>query len=202
LGFTIYDSSFNLDPIIPIFSETRCQKTIRLGLAHPSPGDNLYLHPKLYPRVGHKIAGYAKIFKENGIHTELDCGFVRCMFSEDDFSNLKSSKTLFRWQCSPVIDLGQDGWAVPCLPLSSFEAIKNAVNLDAARIRKEFERRLYLYRHTGIYRECSLCPFFQNSDCSGGCLATTIKRMNRTPHHLSVQFLTKDAGSYSITKEI
>jgi MoaA/NifB/PqqE/SkfB family radical SAM enzyme len=162
LGFTIYDSSYNLDHLVPFILETDCQRTIRLGLAHPATGGNIYLHPKLYPMVGHKIAGYTKLFIENGIQTEFDCGFVRCMFSEDDIVKLKSSRTACRCQCSPVIDLCLDGGAVPCLALSTYETIENAVNLDADTIRMEFERRLNLFRHIGIYRECSKCPFFQS----------------------------------------
>jgi hypothetical protein len=57
---------------------------------------------------------------------------------------------------------------------------------DAATLRAEFEVRTEPYRQAGVYSECSSCVFKAAGECSGGCLAATIRRFRHTPFALKV----------------
>ncbi len=75
LGFTIFRVDFDLDPLFRLVTEAGTQRGIRLGLAQPIlGGGNEYLHPKQYPAVGRRIAGFAERGARSGASLELDCG--------------------------------------------------------------------------------------------------------------------------------
>jgi MoaA/NifB/PqqE/SkfB family radical SAM enzyme len=181
IGCTIFQPNCDLQPLIALIQETGCAKRIRLGLAQPIGDANQYLSPKSYPAIGHKIAGFVETAAKESIHVELDCGFVRCMFSEDDFQRLHRAHVAPEWHCSPIIDIDLEGVAFPCFPLQSFMTVDTALDLDARSLRKKFELGMKSIRRVGIYKECSTCPIKSKNHCSGGCLALVIKRMNRTP---------------------
>ncbi len=187
LGFTIFSVNFDLDPLFELAMESGAQRGIRLGLAHPIfGGGNEYLHPKQYPAVGRRIVDFAERGARIGVSLELDCGFVPCMFSEPDIGILSRSGADLGWRCSPVLDVGLDGTVSHCFPLAGSVDDRLADGLDARELRRRLEARTRPYRLAGVYRRCSRCPLKLRDGCTGGCLATTMRRFRRQAIRVTV----------------
>lgn len=187
LGFNIFQTNFQLDFTLPLILKAGCRKTIRLGLAHPVLlGQNVYLHPKQYPIVGHKIAQFARVAAEVGVRLEFDCGFVRCMFSDQDLEALHRANAGIGWRCNPILDVGLSEQVFHCFPLAGKVQARFSQDAVADELRTQLLERTHPYRMAGIYKECSTCPFKQRGECTGGCLANTMKRFRRTALHLKV----------------
>jgi len=189
IGFTIFSPRCDLEPLIDLVEATGGQpdsRCIRLGLAQPAGDSNRFLHPKQYPLLGERIASFAERVAKKGIRIELDCGFVRCMFSDIDLARLSAAQATCSWQCSPVIDLDIDGTAYHCFPLYSLGGIAEGSRTDAAAVRSQLEQKLGIVRTLGIYEECSGCAIRQAAGCSGGCLAVKFKRASRIPWQASI----------------
>jgi MoaA/NifB/PqqE/SkfB family radical SAM enzyme len=164
--------------IIRMIEEANCSRSVRLGLAQPA-GKNRYLHPKNYREAGRKAAAFAQAANKLGIKVELDCGFVRCMFSDEEIFTLKESAAHFAWRCNPVIDIDIHGNAFPCFPLAETVSMENALSYTAQEIQDHFEHSLSIYRVCGIFSECSTCQVRITEKCTGGCLASGIRRMKK-----------------------
>lgn len=186
-GYNIYQPSFDLNYLIPLILETGCRRSVRLGLAQPAlSASNQYLNPKQYPWVGQRIVQFALQAAREGIKIELDCGFVRCMFSEDDLKILKSIKADMGWHCSPILDIELEGHVFHCFPLSAAWQVELTSSDKASELRTRFSEKFKLYRLAGIYRQCSSCAYKLSQECSGGCLSATMLRFRSQPLHLTI----------------
>ena len=186
-GFTIYQPNFSLDPLIHVVGEHGLRKAIRLGLAHPTlQRDNCYVHPKQYNHIGAKIAVFARKAREAGVKLELDCGFVRCMFTENQFLDLALACDSPESHCSPVLDVDVDGTAFPCFPLQSGFSSRLSPDSHATKMRDEFSKQEGVFRVAGIYQECSSCKYKIEGLCSGGCLAATMLRFRSASVSLTI----------------
>jgi hypothetical protein len=182
LGYTIAASDAKLDFLVPLAIENGCEPKIRLGLAQRAiKGQNTYLHPKQYPFVGQKVVTFAEKAAQAGLQIELDCGFVRCMFSEAGLEALYAVGTVLAWRCSPVLDLGLNHTAMYCFAMGSAISHPMDHTYTAAQLREKLAERAAPYRVAGIYKECSSCRFKQSGDCTGGCLAATFARFQQGP---------------------
>jgi MoaA/NifB/PqqE/SkfB family radical SAM enzyme len=187
LGFTISRADFDLDPLLALIRETSAARAIRLGLAQPIlGGHNEYLHPKLYPVVGRRIVDAALRAARDGIRLELDCGFVPCMFGDEGLRALERAGADLGWRCNPILDVGVDGTVSHCFPLAGTVDARLTPDLDAPRLRRQFEARTQPYRLAGIYRRCSRCALKRRGECTGGCLAATMRRYRRRTIRVSV----------------
>jgi hypothetical protein len=187
LGFNIYRTNFQLDFLLPLILQWGCRRSIRVGLAHPTlSGQNEYLHPKEYPIAGRKLVDFCQAAAEMGITLELDCGFVRCMFSDEDIECLRQARADIGWRCNPILDLSIQGQAIHCFPLSGWleRPFENAGTATA--LRHELTIQASAYRIAGVYRECSTCAYKQSGDCSGGGLEHTRRRFRHTPFRLAM----------------
>jgi hypothetical protein len=186
-GFNIYRPDFQIDFLLDLIAETGCKRVIRLGLAQPClSGDNQYIHPNQYRAVAVKIVRFASAAAEGGVTLDFDCGFVRCMFSDDDLNALQAAGASVAWRCNPILDVGIEGTVIHCYPLSRLARLPLASERDATAFRRAFEERSRLYRQAGVFKECSTCPFMAKGECSGGCLAMTIRRFQHTPFRVGV----------------
>lgn len=187
LGFNIYDADFQPDFLLSLVAEVRCRPAIRLGIAQPClSGDNRYIHPKQYGFVGEKVVRFACLAASAGVRLEFDCGFVRCMFSDEDMEALKASSADIGWRCNPILDIDIEGRVIHCYPLSRLGSRPLTPETDAPALRSAFESSTRPYRQAGIFQECSTCPFKASGECPGGCLAVTIRRFRHTPFSLVV----------------
>jgi Radical SAM superfamily len=186
-GFNIYRPDFGVDFLLDLIAQTGCKRMIRLGLAQPClSGDNQYIHPNQYRAIAVKIVSFARVAAERGVTLDFDCGFVRCMFSDDDLNVLRAAGTNAAWRCNPILDMDIQGYVIHCYPLSRLARLPLASECDAASFRGAFERRSRMYRQAGVFRECSECPLKARGECPGGCLAMTIRRFRSTPFCVSV----------------
>jgi radical SAM protein with 4Fe4S-binding SPASM domain len=180
LGYTIFKSNFSIISLMELIDEFDLIKSIRLGVAQPTSWDNKYLPVRCYPFIGQKIASFAETLKEKDIIIELDCGFVRCMFSDKEMDTLAKFEVKFGWHCSPIIDIDLDGSALACFPLSQEMRVKDATSLSQSEVLYEFNKKFQIIRGIGIYPECQNCIYLENQICSGGCLSMVLKRFHKT----------------------
>jgi len=185
-GFTIYKTNFDLTPLLPIIEATGCQRSVRLGLAQPIlAGENAYLHPKQYPFVGHKIVQFAQLAAAAGVTLQYDCGFVRCMFPSKDFEQLEQLGMAPAFHCNPILDIDLTGSAVHCFPLTGVVQTPITNGQDARSLRETLSAQSRPFRMSGIYRECSACLYKARGDCTGGCLAATMRRFRNVPFRIN-----------------
>ncbi len=179
LGYTIYQNNFSIVPLMDLIKEFNLIKSIRLGLAQPTSWDNKYLSVRCYPFIGQKIAFFAEILKEKGITIEMDCGFVRCMFSDKEMDTLEKCGVDYGWHCSPIIDIDLDGSALACFPLSQKIRLADMTTLTQTEVLNEFKKKLEMIQGIGIFNECQECVYLKNQDCSGGCLSMVLKKFHK-----------------------
>ncbi len=186
-GFTIYRPDFEAEFLLDLIAATGCSPVIRLGLAHPClSGANRFLHPNQYRAVALKIVRLARAAAQTDIRLDFDCGFVRCMFSDTELERLRQAQAHIAWECSPILDVDLDGKVIHCYPLAQFMSLPLTPSATTAQMRSEFEARTRPYRQTGIFPQCSACPFRAAGQCSGGCLAATVRRFRRTPFQIEM----------------
>ncbi len=180
LSYTIYQpDTSGLFNLLKIIEKTNCCRSVRIGLAQPYQDRNRSLSPKHYRRVAKGILQFIRRAYPNHVTVEFDCGFVRCMFTEDEISELQQKKTHLGWRCNPVIDIQEDESAIPCFPLSDNFRIPDALNQTEIELRKHFLAETGHLRVVGIFPECSTCKVRVLEGCSGGCLARAMQRMHK-----------------------
>lgn len=186
-GFNICRSDFEMKFLLSLINETGCKSVIRLGMAQPClSGDNQYIHPNQYRAIAVRIVQFASVAARAGVKLDFDCGFVRCMFSDEDIEVLEATGANVGWRCNPILDVDIKGNVIHCYPLSRLSRLPLTPETDASILRRAFEERTRPYRQTGVFKECSICPFKAAGDCSGGCLAATIRRFRHTPFRLEM----------------
>lgn len=192
LGFNIYQPNFALDELLTLIRQYQCQPAIRLGLAQPIlGGENVFLSPKQYPLVGDKIATLARHAAAQGITLEFDCGFVRCMFSQSAWQILQESQAKMGLHCNPILDINLDGQVIHCFPLTGRVQTDLRPQTNATTLRQQLAQQTQPYRLSGMYPECSSCPFKQRGECTGGCLAHTLHRFR----HRSIRLVVPDRNN-------
>jgi sulfatase maturation enzyme AslB (radical SAM superfamily) len=187
LGFNICRTDFQADFVLALIAETGCKAVVRLGMAQPClSGKNRYIHPNQYRAIALKIVHFARVAAEASVKLDFDCGFVRCMFSEDDLDTLQATGAKVGWRCSPILDVDLKGAVIHCYPLSRLARLPLTPEMDASGLRRAFEERTQPYRQVGVFKECSTCPLKAAGECPGGCLAATIRRFRHTAFHFDL----------------
>jgi hypothetical protein len=186
-GLNLYRTDLAPGFLLDLVAETACRRAVRLSMAHPVlSGRNRFIHPGEYRAIAARIASLAGPAAAAGVRLELDCGFVRCMFSEAEIEALQRAKADMGWRCNPILDVDLEGRVLHCLPLAGLLSLPMAPGSRADSLRAELEAQVRPYRQAGVYRECSTCTFKAAGDCSGGCLAATIRRFRRVPFRVEV----------------
>jgi radical SAM protein with 4Fe4S-binding SPASM domain len=124
--------------------------------------------------------------RESGVHLELDCGFVPCMFPDGAMAALGLGSAEVGLRCSPMLDLLPDGQVIPCYPLAALGSEALASEHDASWLRQRFSKRQRAERAFTLYRECGTCARRERGECSGGCLAASSRRVRRQPFEVAV----------------
>jgi MoaA/NifB/PqqE/SkfB family radical SAM enzyme len=195
IGFNIHRTDFQPGFLLDLVAETGCRPAIRLSMAQPSlSGTNRYIHPNQYRAVAVKIVAFARAAAGAGVRLEFDCGFVRCMFSDDDLAILKSAEANMGWRCNPILDVDIEGRVLHCYPLARLGTLPLTAEATAPALRAAFEARTQPYRQAGVFGECSRCPFKAEGSCTGGCLAATIRRFRHTPFRLEMPAVEEGPG--------
>jgi hypothetical protein len=80
-GFNIYRCNFNMDFLFQYINEFGLKRHIRVGLAHPIPGEkNVYIKIKDMQKMANRFMSYAPLFERFRIEPGFDCGMPMCLF--------------------------------------------------------------------------------------------------------------------------
>ena len=172
LGYTILDPAFDLSMHRRLILEENLQPVIRLGLAQPVlDGDNAYLQDENLPAAHQAVVEWACTLSEDHIRLSMDCGFMRCQFTDADIDTLVRAGTVLNFDCSPTLDVGPGLMVWRCYAFSSVPGVAWADFKDVQQLRHEFRMR-----DARLGRTCVDCSFQDQGWCSGGCLARQMLR--------------------------
>lgn len=192
LGHNIHSPAVYPYFLIPLINEFELAQIIRLGLAHPCIGEkNRFLHPRYYQVVGRQIGEFVRLAMEKNIKIDFDCGFVPCMFSEDDLKMMAEAGELPGKRCNPLPDFLPDGRFIPCYPLAHVTSVEKSKTKENNSIQVLLAENISAYRKIGIYSYCSLCAMRAEELCTGGCLAAAMKRTRQPPAATGSQSLPR-----------
>ncbi|MCB0586590.1 MAG: radical SAM protein [Phaeodactylibacter sp.] len=181
LGVNIYSRRQELDYLIPYILDYGLIREIRLGVAHAVLSQkNVFLHPKFYREIGQKILSLHRKARQHDIQIGFDCGFVPCMFPEEELEELGPLLEKTGNCCHPILDLLPDGKFISCYPLNNLHTLSLDDNSHAAELTRQFSEKLEAYNNIGIYPHCTSCPLFQRSYCNGGCTAFKMNRLKNS----------------------
>ena len=172
LGYTVTSPDFDLDWIRQLILAQGLQPRIRLGLAQPVlGGDNVYLPDADLPEAHAGVARWAKHLAGDGIRLSLDCGFMRCHFSEAELNDLIRAGTALRFDCSPAVDVG------PGLETWRCYAFTQQKGLDGSDFKGEKAcKEWFAQQEIMINPACTHCQHLRSGWCQGGCRARTIMK--------------------------
>ena len=170
LSFNIFEESFDPYFLIDIIKKYNLVGNIRLGLAMPLGNRNNYLEIESYHNVAKKIMQFIRETTKNKIFVGFDCGFIRCMFSEEDIKELDTLKTSsIMFSCGPSIDVYPNLEITSCYPMSKILKIKMTDYSSISSLFSYWEQELAEFKT--IYDKCTECNYLTSNECDGGCKA-------------------------------
>ena len=171
VGFNIYRLDFRLEFICDLVSRYGMKRHLRLGIAHPVPGQkNCYIHPKDIGQVIQRLYSYRNLLERFRIKPGLDCGFPICRFSDEQLGWLYRLTGQAGFGCAPAIDISPDMHVYCCFPFSQFHR-RSIFDFDSlGQVRDYYAELLAKVREElpGIYDECDGCVHLQEGVCAGG----------------------------------
>ncbi|MEZ5397868.1 MAG: radical SAM protein [Bryobacterales bacterium] len=178
LGLNIDSPSVDLWFLLDLIAEYNLAPSIRLGLAHPIlGGTNRYLHPRQYPEVGRRVAAFGLEALARGVQLGFDCGWVPCMFPDGALETLGKGPDEVGLRCNPIIDILPNGQTISCYPLANHSQQSLPMTHDAFWLRSEFIDEQKSDRAVMLYKECAACEWRARGECTGGCLAGSMRRL-------------------------
>jgi hypothetical protein len=178
LGLNIDHPATPLDFLLEWIAEYNLERAVRLGLAHPIvDGHNTFLHPRDYPAVGRRVAEFALRARAASVHLEFDCGWVPCMFPEGALAELGLTPREVGLRCNPILDVLPGRQTISCYPLAAIAREALPVSQDGAWLAQKFTERIAPYRPMMLYRHCSSCDWLARGECTGGCVAGSMRRL-------------------------
>ncbi len=176
LGFNIYKPQPAFEFLLEAIDKYKLYKYIRLSMAQPIlKADNDYLPLQEYSKLAPQLVKFASQCDKSDIKLAFDCGFILCMFSEEQLGRLYLYNVSLGFYCAPAIDIGPDLDLWRCFPLSK---VYNR-NLDEFENYRQiidfYQQKFEPFSLFGGLPECSQCKYRRRRQCSGGCLSYKIK---------------------------
>jgi radical SAM protein with 4Fe4S-binding SPASM domain len=186
LGFNIYRVDFDIDFLFEYVNLFGTQRHVRLGLAHPIPGEvNVFIDPADIRTVAERLISYLPMFKAFRVSPGFDCGFPMCQFTETELGELfKVSRGNLKFGCGPAIDIGPDMTVWPCFPLSNVrrKSIYEFNSLHEVRgFFEDFHRKARV-ESSGLFLDCDTCRLRTEGLCAGGCVAHSLAKFGNEEH--------------------
>lgn len=170
LSFNIFEESFNPYFLIDTIKRYNLIGNIRLGLAMPLGNKNNYLNIESYQIVSNNIMIFIREAIKNKIFIGFDCGFTRCMFSEDNLLELDTLKNnSISFDCGPSIDIYPNLEIASCYPMSNILKVKMSDYTSVSHLFFHWEQKIN--KLSTIYDKCKICNHLISNKCSGGCKA-------------------------------
>jgi len=180
IGVTLRRPDQGLDFVADAVRAARGVREVRLGLAHPIPGEgNEFARQDDLPGIAARIVDLAGKARAGGFTFSFDCGFPFCMFTLDQHRELLRCGVKFASRCAPVIDIGPDLGLWRCFPLVN-EAPRRLEDFETVQQAADFYDALHRsYLPMGNRPECPQCRYRAAGLCRGGCLARTLASFHR-----------------------
>ena len=160
-GYTLYQVDFDLGFLIDYVARFSLSKDLRLGLAHPIPGQrNACISLAELSAAARRLAECLPLFEAAGIRPHFDCGMLFCLFNDAEraaFSRLAGCPP--RFTCDPPIDIGPDLNVWACFPLHGCESksLRGFNDLsDVVQFFQKTQKRLRGERG-GVIPACGTC---------------------------------------------
>jgi hypothetical protein len=173
LSFNI--STLDFDPLflVDAIVEHRSKRHIRLGVAQPlAQLANEHIPVDRYAQMAPTLMRLAERCDQHNIRLGFDCGFLLCMFTEEQHGRLVLAGARFRADCGPTVDVGTDLSAWACFPLSTFSQGVMLRDFDKLPdLVRHFERHFRRLYRTGVLPECVSCRHRRRRQCAAGCAA-------------------------------
>lgn len=173
-----FDMNTNLKSFFNYLSSNSLKKIygFRLGFSNPVAGEKNYYQFSDFPKMGKQVVYIITKIRENNkkAHIELNCGFTRCMFTNEEFKLVKKETKFYGFSCfgkTASFDLQTELTAFHCFPLSTQDKIntqnKSFINVNKRLIKKRLEYWKKIRQNI-----CIKCPFygFGEEQCPGPCL--------------------------------
>lgn len=177
-GFNIYVDTFDLTFLVEIINRYGMNKYLRLGLAHPIPGEeNSHIPIDSIKSVVARLYTFTPLLERYGISIGPDCGFPMCAFDDAFIGWLyKMSKGHFEFGCGPVLDISPDMQVWPCFPLNAFHRKSVFEFKSLSEMYHFYQDKFNAIRNElpGIYESCETCNYRIRGVCSGGCVAHSL----------------------------
>ena len=178
LGLNIDHPSIPLEFLLEWIEQYQLERTVRLGLAHPIVGGtNAYLQPRDYPAVGRRAARFCFLARDSHVRIEFDCGWVPCMFPDGVLEELEIGPEQIGLRCNPILDMLPGRHIISCYPLATVARETLPMDHDQQWLSDRFNERLGSYRPMMLFRECATCAWRERGECTGGCIANAMRRM-------------------------
>lgn len=173
LSFNIFEPSCNFGFLVDLIKKFHMIPAIRFGLAAPLGNRNKFIEPKYYSEIAEKLTKFSEITKKNKIKIGLDCGFPKCMFTEDQRDTIiDAGVDLFSFDCGPTIDIYPNLEVGCCYPLSRIMKVKIEDFASYHELYEYWEKEIEKLKP--IYDKCYECQYYANRECGGGCKAHRI----------------------------
>jgi hypothetical protein len=173
LGFNIFKPDFDLSFHRRMILDFDLLPVIRLGIAQPIlGGSNVYLPDADLAAAHRSVVLWAEDLAREGIRLHLDCGFMRCLFSEQDLEALVRAGTALNFQCTSVMDIGPGLTVRRCFAFSGEDYVSWYDFDDLKAIKSWFEAA-----YADISPGCEDCVDYQRGWCRGGCLARICQQL-------------------------
>ena len=170
LGFNVYKTDFDVKFLAKICYKYKLRKNIRLGLAQQIVSKkNICIHPENYKSVSDKIVELSCECEKYDISLGFDCGFVMCMFTDEQLGILYRNNTNLEFKCGPAIDIDSNLNLWSCFPLSVLFNTKLEQFNNMNEIMDYYLQKLKPLYLNGIYDKCIDCKYLLRNQCAGGC---------------------------------
>ncbi|MGD0336675.1 MAG: radical SAM protein [Candidatus Omnitrophota bacterium] len=179
LGFNIYQEELETYFLIELVKKYNLKREIRLGIASPILGyDNQYVPLDKHRIIAKKIVEFAGRCDEADIACYFDCGFTLCSFTRSECGKLHYFNAHLVTHCKPVIDVAPDLTVWQCFVTSTLWNRKLTDFKDMDEILRFYENKFKGFRKVGATEKCLSCKYLLRKQCSGGCLAHTLRSFN------------------------
>lgn len=151
--------------------------SIRIGFSNPIAGQKNWYSFQDFPKMGAILVEFIQKCRKKGFlgTFTLNCGFTRCMFSQEEFTFVKKHIPHIGWSCfgkESSMDIAVDMTAFHCFPLSEHQRVdlKKTSYTAANTVLIKERMRLWNKLKKDI---CLKCPFYGygGDKCPGPCLA-------------------------------
>ncbi len=151
--------------------------SIRIGFSNPIAGQKNWYTFSDFPKMGAILVDFIRQSRSNGFSGQftLNCGFTRCMFTDEEFGFVKKHIPHIGWSCfgkESSMDIAVDLTTFHCFPLSEHQRIDLKKTSYKAANSQMIRERMKLWNK--LKKEvCLTCPFYGygGDKCPGPCLA-------------------------------